>query len=287
MIGKEAKQRLSVLISEIESKKTELDTVLISANQIKGQLDTISNDLNSKQGVISTVESDVNNKLGTVTKILQDITQKQTETNKIVETVNKSQTQIEEAKKNSKNFLNYTKNIQNRSEELLNQIETELKAGATSANLSKSFADKVNEYKKNSRFWSVCFIVWMIIIVGYYGFVTFYSDQIQTTQDVWRHLAFRSPFLVFGVWLAIFFGNRRAESKKLEESYKHKEVMARSFVGYKQTLESLGDEDKILLKQHMANLLKAMDENSASFLNSEGDKHPVFEVLSFLFKPKK
>ena len=99
MIGKEAKQRLSVLISEIESKKTELDTVLISANQIKGQLDTISNDLNSKQGVISTVESDVNNKLGTVTKILQDITQKQTETNKIVETVNKSQTQIEEAKK--------------------------------------------------------------------------------------------------------------------------------------------------------------------------------------------
>ena len=100
-------------------------------------------------------------------------------------------------------------------------------------------------------------------------------------------MAFRSPFLVFGVWLAIFFGNRRAESKKLEESYKHKEVMARSFVGYKQTLESLGDEDKILLKQHMANLLKAMDENSASFLNSEGDKHPVFEVLSFLFKPKK
>lgn len=94
------------------------------------------------------------------------------------------------------------------------------------------------------------------------------------------------PFIIFSVWLAIFFGNRRAESKKLEELYKHKEVVARSFVGYKKTLEEIGDEDKTLLREHMKNLLGAVSENSATFLNPEGDRHPFFELASYFFKPK-
>lgn len=171
---------------------------------------------------------------------------------------------------------------------LYKQIEEELKAGATSVNLSKSFADKVGEYRKNSWLWSWLFVGLLFCLTGYYAYVTLSTDGIKTAQDVWHHLAFRAPFLIFGVWLAIFFGNRRAEMKKLEESYKHKEVMARSFVGYKQTLEQLDDEDKVLLKQHMKNLLEAMSENSATFLNPEGDKHPIFEIVSsLLFKSKK
>jgi len=170
---------------------------------------------------------------------------------------------------------------------LYKKIEEELNAGATSVNLSKSFADKVREYRWNSWLWSGCFIVFLLGLVGYYGYITFTTNEVKTTEDVWRHLAFRSPFLIFGVWLVIFFGNRRAESKKLEELYKHKEVMARSFVGYKQTLEKLGEEDKVLLKKHMENLLTAMNENSATFLNSEGDKHPIFELASSLFKSRK
>ncbi len=170
---------------------------------------------------------------------------------------------------------------------LYKSIEEELKAGASSVNLSKSFADKVKEYRRNSWLWSWCFVLLVLGLSSYYGYVTFSSDKVNTVQDVWRHLAFRFPFLIFSVWLAIFFGNRRAESKKLEELYKHKEVMARSFVGYKQTLDELGDEDKVLLKQHMENLLKAMNENSAVFLNSEGDRHPIFEAILLFFKLKK
>lgn len=171
--------------------------------------------------------------------------------------------------------------------ELYKQIEEDLKAGATSVNLSKSFADKVSEYSGSGRWWSWFFVLLLIALLVYYGVVTFSSDEIRTADDVWRHLAFRLPFLTFGVWLAIFFGNRRAESTKLKEAYKHKEVMARSFVGYKKTLEELGDDDKVLLKQHMANLLEAMKENSAAFLNSEGDKHPFWEAISSFFKSKK
>ena len=170
---------------------------------------------------------------------------------------------------------------------LYKQIEEELKAGATSVNLSKSFADKVGEYHKSSRLWSVLFVILLTALIAYYAVATFSSDEIKTADDVWRHLAFRLPFITFGVWLAIFFGNRRAESTKLGESYKHKEIMARSFVGYKKTLEELGDEDEALLKQHMGNLLEAMKKDSATFLNSEGDKHPFWEAISSFFKSKK
>ncbi len=170
--------------------------------------------------------------------------------------------------------------------DLYKHIEEELKAGTSSVNLSKSFADKVKEYRWNSWFWSVCFIVFLVGLVSYYGYVTFSTDEVKTAQDVWRHVGFRTPFLLFSIWLAIFFGNRRAESKKLEELYKHKEVMARSFVGYKQTLEELSKEDETLLKQHTENLLKAINENSATFLNSEGDRHPLLEAFS-LFRSKK
>lgn len=170
---------------------------------------------------------------------------------------------------------------------LYKQIEEELKAGATSVNLSKSFADKVGEYKKDTQMWSLLFVVLVTGLVAFYGITTFYFDEIKTVQDVWKNLAFRAPFLIFAVWLAMFLGNRRAESKKLEELYKHKEVLARSFVGYKQTLDALNEDDESLLKKHMDNLLGAINENSASFLNSEGDKHPIFELLTSFFNRHK
>jgi len=160
---------------------------------------------------------------------------------------------------------------------LYKQIEEELLSGATTVNLSKSFADKVKEYRMNSWLWSCLFIVLVASMVVYYGIVTFSTTEIKTLQDVFLHLSFRSPFLAFAVWLGVFFGNRRAESKKLEESYKHKEVMARSFVGYKRTLEEIDDKDDALLKEHMKNLLKAIGEDSSTFLDSKGEKYPLWD----------
>lgn len=164
--------------------------------------------------------------------------------------------------------------------ELYDQIENELKAGATSVNLSQSFANKVEDYHTDSRFWSRCFVVLLIAIIIYYGVAVFLVDKDLDVQGVLLRLAYRAPFIFFAIWLAFFFSNRRAESKKLEESYKHKEVMARSFVGYKKTLEELGDEDKNLLEKHMGNLLDVMNSDSGKFLNSDGEHHPFLEIVS-------
>lgn len=172
-------------------------------------------------------------------------------------------------------------------DQLYSQIEQELLSGATTANLSKAFADKVTEYHKESRYWSIGFIALLVVVLIYYGFATFSAEEAKTLSDVFRHLAFRVPFIAFVIWLGVFMGNRRAESKKLEESYKHKEVMARSFSGYRKTLEDIDDDDGELLKAHMENLLVALKDNSSDFLSTSGEKHPIVEILTTPIFPTK
>ena len=297
MTGKETRQKLTVLIQEIEAKKSELDNLLSAARQSNEQTTNALNDVKNKLSEIIIVESQINQKLQIIEQSHSIVVQKEEEIKSKLEAIlqihseaENKKSEIEKLKSETKAAFEKINDFYQKQEErylaFYKQIEEELKAGTTSVNLSKSFADKVGEYHKNSRLWSWYFIALLIVLIIYYGIITFSINEVKTLQDVWRHLGFRFPFLVFGIWLAIFFGNRRAESKKLEELYKHKEAMARSFVGYKKTLEELGDEDKVLLKQHMENLLKAMSENSASFLNSEGDKHPFFELISYFLKSK-
>lgn len=62
--------------------------------------------------------------------------------------------------------------------------------------------------------------------------------------------------------------------------------MARSFVGYRETIKTLDKKDWSLLRTHMENLLKAMAENSGEFLSQEWDKHPLLWVAADFIKNK-
>jgi hypothetical protein len=164
-------------------------------------------------------------------------------------------------------------------EHLYKKIETELLSGATAVNLAKVFETKVEEYKSGSKLWSVLFILLLLALTVYYAIVTFDTSKVKVVADVWLHLLFRAPFIIFAMWLAIFFANRRAENKKLEESYKHKEVMARAFTGYKEAIKDLDSEDQELLKIHMNNLLSTMNLDSSEFLETKGENHPLYDLI--------
>jgi hypothetical protein len=163
---------------------------------------------------------------------------------------------------------------------LYNQIETELKSGATSVSLAKVFVEKVDEYKNNCDKYEKIFSGAVSILVFLFLMDNIFTGNITTINDMYLHLLQRLPFIVFAVWIVMYFGNRRAENKKLEESYKHKEVTARSFTGYKNAIEELDEDDKELLKKHMNNLLKVIAKDSSNFLNSEGEKHPLLELFT-------
>ena len=166
---------------------------------------------------------------------------------------------------------------ESRYETLFSKIESLLPA-ATTAGLAKVFGDKVCEYKKSVSIWTWISFGLLFALTAYYIIFPIKSGNIDETL---MGLLNRLPFIVFAVWLVVFTGNRRAENKKLEESYKHKEVMARSFVGYKEQIEELeeSDTDKTLLKNHMENLLKSMNDNSADFLDKKGDNSPLHDAI--------
>ncbi len=165
-------------------------------------------------------------------------------------------------------------------ENLFQKIES-LLPGATSAGLAKVFSDKVSDYAKSEKIWTVSFMIVAIALSVNYGIFAWIKEPSLNFTESLLNLLHKSPFLLFAIWLLIFIGNRRAENRKLEESYKHKEVMARAYVGYKEHVEELEGEstEKTLLKKHMENLLEAIKENSGNFLSNEGDKHPFWDKL--------
>ena len=162
---------------------------------------------------------------------------------------------------------------QKRYDDLYQEIETTLRSGATTVSLTKNFSDKVKEYKISRRIWERgLFCLFMVAVVGLY----FSGIHIPPYGKELVPYIFKT-FSLAGIliWVAIFMGNRRAESRKLEESYKHKEVMARSFVGYKESIKELDDAEKSLLTKHMDNLLDAIKKDSSNFLSAKGEGHPL------------
>lgn len=214
--------------------------------------------------------------------------------------INTYKEEIEEFKKKIRWYKEWEKEIewlfdsinnfhdkqQEKYNKLYAKIEEELQAGTTSIALAKVFTDKVTSYKQASEKRSNRFIRVLIFIICYFGVISIIFPLTEI-EDVLLSLLYRSPFLAFWIWLIIFFWNRRAESKKLEESYKHKEVMARAFIWYKKSIEELGEEiDNELTNKHMNNLLDTMNKDSSEFLDSKWDKHPIFDVLWDFTKKK-
>lgn len=177
--------------------------------------------------------------------------------------------------------LNRTKEIfkkyEDKYDKLFNQIEG-LLSGATTTSLSKNFDDKVEEYKKEREKWEArifWFLICLLIVSIIFALAIVFINSIETSTIY----IIGMPIYTFGIWLMIFMGNRRAESRKLEESFKHKFVMAKSFVGYKKSITEMTDKDDILMNIHMNNLLNAISKDSSKFFEIKGESHPVVDFL--------
>ena len=160
-------------------------------------------------------------------------------------------------------------------DELYHEIETKLGPSATTLSLAINFNDKAEEYKKSRKIWEGWLIVLFIFaIIGFFA-APLNMDIPSDSKELIFYISRTFPLFGIFIWLAVFVGNRRAENRKLEEAYKHKEVMARSFEGYRRSIEDLDDEDKKLLIQLMRDLLDAMKKDSSDFLSTKGEGHPL------------
>ena len=154
--------------------------------------------------------------------------------------------------------------------EEIEDLRRRVEGGVTSVELIKIFEDKVKEYKDNNRFFSWFFIGSMAVVILMaigWAFITLTDHPLSFKTDGDLPLSFYTVSLTifgFASWLLSFLSNRRSESKKLEEIYKHKEVMARAFIGYSKTLEEIPvdrPENRNLLDGLMRHLLEALKQN--------------------------
>lgn len=167
--------------------------------------------------------------------------------------------------------------FQKKHDELFTQIER-LLSGATTTSLSKNFDDKAIEYKTEREKWEGRIFKFLIglaitsILLAVFVIFKEIAQSLIYTVGI--------PIYTFSIWLMVFMGNRRAESRKLEEAFKHKFVMAKSFVGYKKSIIEMDESDQELMKNHMGNLLNAINKDSSKFFEIKGESHPVLDFFS-------
>jgi len=158
--------------------------------------------------------------------------------------------------------------------------EKPFEEGAVSGELIKIFEDKVKEHKRSS----LILLSLSISIMGLVVVVLFLSAIIALEEYSGLRFTFvKQTFLMFSIpilglisWFLLFLFNRRKESKKLEEIYSHKEVMARAFVGYRKILkESPNDqENEDSLRGLEDALLEAIKKDPSDAIKSRSD-HPI------------
>jgi hypothetical protein len=147
----------------------------------------------------------------------------------------------------------------------------------TALELAWIFETKVSKYYKEWIFWNRVFFIVLITFITLL-YISAYNLDLEY-KKVLLNLVRYLPFIAFSIWWLVFIWNRRAEAKKLEESYKHKEVMARAYIWYKESVSELDTNDNQLIEKHMENLLSAMSVNSSDFLSSNWENHPFIDLI--------
>lgn len=168
--------------------------------------------------------------------------------------------------------------LHSQTKKLRTEIEQNLGSAVTTIGLFEAFHDKAKEYKRTRICWEGGLIGLFLLGIVEGGFL-YFSVRELSGPDLLLSFLPHLPFVSLFVWPVIFCGRMRAENKKLEEVYNHKWAMAKSFVGYKKSIEELGGEDNDLLTKLMTYVLDAIQQDTSKFVKGKSVDHPVAGAL--------
>ena len=179
--------------------------------------------------------------------------------------------------------------LTNKAEDLKSVIE-KLLPGATSAGLASAFRERKESFKLPKLLWSGIFIASMVLL-----FVGAYIDPMKLDSEnlsYWAVISYifvRLPFAVPVIWLAIYSGRRHSQALRLEEEYAHKEVLSKSFEGYKvQLLEIESDsEEKEATINLIERTLQAIAVHPGRIYQGKHEDISPLSALSGLIRPGK
>ncbi|MBZ7944946.1 hypothetical protein H2259_02685 [Campylobacter sp. RM10532] len=174
-----------------------------------------------------------------------------------------------------------------------NDIEENIKnllGGATNGSLAHSY-----EISKKNYFWPILgwnFVVFVSIIsiIGLSGELIFSQLSKINANDYMSILslaALRLPIYISLVWLGVFSTRRRNEIKRLQEEYKHKETVAKTYYGYQEQMEKLSDSEKAkeLQERLMSNLVDMVNQNPNITLDKiKQENTPIIDFVEKISK---
>jgi len=156
--------------------------------------------------------------------------------------------------------------------------------GATNVGLAKSYSENKDKFEKQTNFWNKFFIGTMVAIFVF-GIYLVVEEISIDTQHIFKY----SPLYVSVVWLALFASKRGNESMRLEQEYTHKETLARSYMSYKEQIESLEKDGKNeLLQKLLESTTATISQNPNHVLDKKNtEQHPAMEFFNSIWTRKK
>jgi len=238
MTGKETRQKLSVLITEIENKKSELDNLLGASRQISEQLTNVLNDSNTKLTTVVTNEQQSNQKLQDMEQELSLAKNKEEEIKGVADNIIKinvmakeKNDEIEELKRQTNELLATNHSQSDKISDILQK--------AAAGTLFEAFKIRKDEHKKSARLWAVMVGVAVVALLAVAGWIIWivHAKGILSYEFLVK-LSISIP-LIF--WLT-FSTRQYTKSKRLEEEYAFKSAVSLSLEAYRDLLKKEAGE---------------------------------------------
>lgn len=135
-----------------------------------------------------------------------------------------------------------------------------------------------------------------IVLIAYgsvFGFSVRFVDMkpanidLNDYKSILTLMISRLPLYIPLGWLAIFATRRRNEIKRLQEEYRHKEAVAKSYSGYKEQIQGIqkDEEREKLSEKLMENLVEMTNENPNKSLDKiKKENIPMIDFFEKLSK---
>ena len=246
----EIQKLLSEVTAEKEKSSQHLKEIKANYEELKAHMERI-NQQTSDSGKSHTE----------IQKLLSEVTAEKEKSAECLKEIEESVRKITElnnsAANQSQNISEIEARIQTNEEHLkalfsktkeLHKTAQELLPGAASAGLASAFSTRKKDFGKRRIVWGAIFF--LSIISLFFIVSVLYLDMFGLGDStsiferpilyLLKRLALASPF----IWLAIYAGRRHSQALRLEEDYAYKEVLSRSFEGYKKQILEIDAMEK-------------------------------------------
>ena len=246
--AQQVEQKISesqVFLDQISQHKT-------NADQWRGEIETIKSQSAEAFGEIKTLKEEIEETKDELTEKLNAVEVKKEDIDKFFIKIFGEEdgqgkrsgglsVRLNQKEKEADTFLNTQ---EKRYKELFEKIES-LLPGATSTGLAQAYYDQKISYKWPVIIWAIVFVlalvgVFITGLLSYENGIKLSFEELLNVEQATSKLIARIPFFFALIWLAAFSSKQYRQNKRLEQEYAHKEVLAKSYQGYKRELESQG-----------------------------------------------